>query len=164
MNLVPVKIQPYFEMKSQTMDGDNRLIEGTLKCCYDSDFEVFFAGEIKCGFFSKMFLTSENDNIAVKARCKKCGRTISVFNSSIDGYEHCEEKQNSICLSTRALICKKCHDNSYSVSIKYEYPDEQELRDLEISDIDNAFSWIWITLECNNCGTKYKNIVDCETT
>ena len=48
--------------------------------------------------------------------------------------------------------------------IKYEYPDIQELEELEITEIDNAFTWIWITLECNNCGTRYKNFVDCETT
>ena len=162
--MVPAKIQPFFQTTSQTMDGDNRLIEGTLTCCNDSDFEVLFTGEIKHGLFSKMLLTSENDHIALSARCKKCGRIIPVFDSSIDGYEHCEEKQNGICLSTRALICQKCHDNGFYVSIKYEYPDEQELRELEISNIENAFSWIWITVECNNCGTKYKNIVDCETT
>ena len=111
--MVPAKIQPYFQTTSQTMDGSNRLIEGILKCCDDSDFEVLFSGEIKHGLFSKMFLFSENDNIALDVRCKKCGRFISVFNSGIDGYEHCEEKQNGMCLSTRTLICQKCHDNSF---------------------------------------------------
>ncbi len=49
------------------------------------------------------------------------------------------------------------------MGIKYEYPDTQELMELEMSEIDNAFTWIWITLECSKCGTKYKNFVDCET-
>jgi len=162
--LVPVKIQPYFKTIAQTLDGDNRLIEGTLKCCNASDFEVFFAGKTEHGLFTKMFLSPENNIIAMEVRCQKCGRVIPVFNSSIDGYEHCDEKQKNICVLTRSLDCKKCQNNSYSVFIKYEYPAEQELRELEISDIDNAFSWIWITLECNNCGTKHKNFVDCETT
>ena len=52
----------------------------------------------------------------------------------------------------------------FSVGIKYEYPDTQELEELEIPEIDNVFTWIWITLECNKCGTRYKDFVDCETT
>ena len=51
----------------------------------------------------------------------------------------------------------------YYLKSRY-YPDIQELAELEITELDNAFTWIWITLECNKCGTIYKNFVDFETT
>ena len=49
------------------------------------------------------------------------------------------------------------------MNIKYEYPNKNELDMLGINEPDNAFTWIWITLKCNNCGKTYKNIVDIET-
>lgn len=63
----------------------------------------------------------------------------------------------------KSINCKKCQDDNFSISIKYEYPNVQELENLGITEIDNAFTWIWVTLECNKCGTKYKNFIDYET-
>lgn len=59
--------------------------------------------------------------------------------------------------------CEKCNDVSFSISIKYEYPNEQELDVLGISERDSAFTWIWVSLKCNKCGTEYKKFVDFET-
>ena len=39
MNLIPKKIQPYFEITQQTGDRDNSIIEGVLTCCNEQDFE-----------------------------------------------------------------------------------------------------------------------------
>ena len=162
--MIPKIIQPYFEITQQTRDGDNRIIEGMLTCCNAHDFEVFVTGEIKHRLFSKMFLYPENEKIVFKVRCKKCGKVISVFNDSFDGYGKCGKNPPNICVSTRHVDCIKCQSESFSVIIKYEYPDVHELRELEISDLDNAFTWIWITLECNKCGNRYSNFVDYETT
>ena len=111
-----------------------------------------------------MCLSPENDKIVLKARCKKCGKVISIFDSSCDGYEQCGKGQPTHVPITKPVDCKKCRDRGFSIGIKYEYPDIQELEELEIPEIDNAFTWIWITLECNNCGTRYKNFINYETT
>lgn len=163
MKLIPKRIQPYFKMTYQTKDGDNDLIEGILTCCNAHDFDVFVVGEIKHNIFLKMYLFQENDKIAMKIRCRKCGKVIAIFDSSYDGYEKCGKNQYTYML-TKPVDCKKCRNRVFSVDIKYEYPDIQELKELGIAEIDNAFTWIWITLECNKCGTKYKNFIDCETT
>ena len=113
--------------------------------------------------FSKMCLFPENDKTVIEVRCRKCGKVISVFDSSCDGYEQCGKEQYTHA-QTKPIDCRKCRNGGFSVGIKYEYPDIQELAELEITEIDNAITWIWITLECNNCGTRYKNFVDCETT
>lgn len=161
--MIPKKIRPYFKTTHQTKEGDNSLIEGTLICCNAHDFDVFVVGETKHSMFSKMRLFPDNDRMVIEVRCKKCGKIISVFDSSCDGYEQCGKDQYAYA-STKPIDCKKCGNGGFSVGIKYEYPDIQEMEELEIAEMDNAFTWIWITLECNHCGTKYKNFVDFEAT
>ena len=163
MKLIPKKIQPYFKETHQTKDGENNLTKGILSCCNDHDFEVLVFGRMKHSILSKMCLCPDNDKVVIEVRCRKCGKDISVFDSSCDGYEQCGKDQYTH-VPTKPIDCKNCKNGGFSVGIKYEYPDIQELKELEITEIDNAFTWIWITLECNNCGTRYRNFVDCETT
>lgn len=63
----------------------------------------------------------------------------------------------------KLLNCNRCNDDNFSVFIKYEYPDEEELKELGFKDISNAFTWITISLTCNNCGKKYKRFIDFES-
>ena len=161
--MIPQKIQPYFIATHQTKDGDNNLVEGTLNCCNAHDFEVLVFGKLKPGILSKMCLCPDNDKTVIDVRCRKCGKVISVFDSSCDGYEQCGKNQCTY-VPTKPIDCENCKKGSFSVRVKYEYPNIQELKELEIAEINNAFTWIWITLECNNCGTRYKNFVDYETT
>ena len=161
--MVPKRIQPYYNITLQTKDGENSLIEGQLTCCNANDFEIFIVGEIRNSMFSKMCVLPKNDRLVIEARCRKCGKVISVFDNSCDGYEQCGKDQYTL-LSTESIDCMKCRNGGFSVGIKYEYPNIQELVELGITEIDNAFTWIWITLKCNNCGTRYKNFVDYETT
>lgn len=160
--MIPKKIQPFFKTTFQK-NGDNRVVEGILTCCNSYDFEVFVVGEIKYSIFSrKICLIPQNDEMVLKVRCKKCGRVISVFDSRCDGYEQCGNNHPKP-VQNKAIACMKCHDGCFSVNVKYEYSDIQELEELEITEIDNAFTWIWITLKCNKCGAVYKNFIDYET-
>lgn len=161
--MIPKKVQPYFKTTYQAENSDHSIIEGKLSCCNSHDFEVLVVGEIKRSMFSKMCLFPENGEVLMEVRCRKCGRVISVFDSSCDGYDQCEKKQYTH-VQIKPIDCVRCRNGGFSVGIKYEYPAIKELEELEISEIDNAFTWIWITLECNNCKTKYKYFVDCETT
>lgn len=61
------------------------------------------------------------------------------------------------------MKCCKCRENDFTVSIRLEYPEESELRELDILEPDNAFTWIKVTLKCNTCGKKHHNILDYET-
>ena len=88
MKLIPKLIRPYFKLIRQSEDADNSLVEGKLTCCTVHDFEIFIVGNIKRCLFSKRFLYSENDEIVLEARCKRCDKIISVFNSSIEGYRN----------------------------------------------------------------------------
>lgn len=161
--MIPQKIKPYFKLTSQKIDGENSLFAGELTCCDSHGFEVAVIGKIKHHIFSKMYLCPDNDIIVLEVRCRKCGKVIRVFDSCCDGYEQCTNHQY-VYRSAKHIVCKKCQSNNFCVYIKYEYPDLNELDKLEIVEIDNAFTWIWVALECNECGTRYKNFIDCETT
>lgn len=160
--MIPIKMQPYIYLTHQTKNGDNNLLEGILTCCNAHDFEIHVVGELKSSMFSRMCLFPEIGKTAVEARCRKCGKVISVFDSDCDGYEQCGKGEKTQ-TPTKPVYCVKCQNGGFSVDVKYEYPDIQELEELEISETDNAFSWIWISLECSACGARYKKFVDCET-
>lgn len=160
--MIPQKIQPYFITTLQKKDGENTLVEGKLMCCNSHHFEVHAVGKIKQSIFSKMYLLPEDNKMILETRCKKCGKVFSVFDNNSDGYEKCEINQ-SVHNTVKPISCKKCQINDYSVAIKYEYPDIQELDNIGIVEPDNAFTWIWITLECNKCGNRYRNFIDYET-
>lgn len=110
----------------------------------------------------KLYLIPDGEQIVFKAYCKKCGKDILVFDNNLDGYEQCDrnnkEKENIL----KEFECERCRRNNYSIAIRYEYPDFQDLREDGIINIDNAFSWIWISLKCNNCGVVYRNLIDFE--
>lgn len=162
MTLIPQKIQPYFRTTLQNIDGDSMIVEGMLTCCDSHEFEVYVFGEIKHNLFSKMYLYPKDDRLALLVRCKKCDKIIFVFDSNCDGYEQCGKHCNTH-ITTKSFACKKCMDNNFGVNIRYEYPDIQELEELAITQADNAYTWIWIALECNKCGTEYSNFIDFET-
>ncbi len=160
--MIPEKIQPYFRTILQKKDGDNTLIGGILTCCNSNNFEVYVVGKIKYSVFNKIYLLPEDDKIVLEVRCKKCGKVISLFDSSCDGFEQCGKKQYTH-TATKPLVCRRCQENDFSLGVKYEYPNIKELENIGMTETDNAFTWVWITLECNKCGMKYSNFVDCET-
>ena len=163
MKLIPDKLLPFFEMAKESGNQDNMIIEGVITCCNAYDFEVYASGRIKSNLFSRMSLYPEKEQAAIGARCKKCGRVISIFDSHSDGYGRLEEK-GRICTPQTPVRCAKCLENNFSITIKYEYPDSQELQELGISEKGNAFTWIWITLTCCSCKMRYGNFVDFDTT
>ena len=160
--LIPAKIEPYFRLISRKKDGENTLTKGEMVCCNAHEFEVKAVGEVKSGLFLGVHLEPENDEMVLELCCKNCGKIFSGFDSTRDGFERCGE-ESSAKIKPRRFDCKKCSDSNFAVSIKYEYPDSKELDDLGITEKDNAFTWIWVTLVCNTCGAKYSDFIDYET-
>lgn len=166
--MIPKKIEPYFKILKKD-DIKSRLVEGNITCCGSNDFEVHVNGLVKQKNFFKMYLSqNENDFVILKVKCKKCDKIISVFDSRCDGYDmicgvYDTYIKNQLSYITTPINCKKCGENSYSVKIKYEYPDIEDIESVKVTDQDNAFSWIWVSMKCNKCKTKYKNFIDFET-
>ena len=53
-------------------------------------------------------------------------------------------------------------ENVFSINVTYEYPEIEELKELGIEEMNNAFTWIRIALECRSCKKRYNNFVDYE--
>ena len=93
----------------------------------------------------------------------------NINNVCQDGYDACcldseiSRNLNETEGKNQLLNCNRCNGDNFSVFIKYEYPDEEELKELGFKDISNAFTWITISLTCNNCGKKYKRFIDFES-
>ena len=156
--MIPTKIKSFFKIDYIKND----ITSGRVNCCETNAFNIYYNGEIEKNIILGTYLSENNDSISLSAKCLKCGRLIKIFNS------HCED-DNTLRIINKNNIknipfnCSRCRDSNFSISIKYEYPDEDELKELGFKDISNAFTWITISLTCNNCGRKYKKFIDFES-
>ncbi len=161
--MLPLKIKPYLINIYEEIDDGNSIIEGELSCCEKQEFEITYDGLIKKSFLMGTYLYSDDNKLVLEAKCKHCGRKILIFDSSTDGFSNCEKKPNRNVSRLKSFDCKKCNKNNYTVKIKYEYSDIQELIEEGIENIDNAYSWIWVSLKCNECNSEYRKLIDFET-
>ena len=163
--MIPTKIMPLFKIDYIKND----ITSGCLNCCEENSFNIYYNGEIEKNIILGTYLSGNNDSISLSAKCLKCGSLIKVFNSCIDGYDaNCEEWNtlriiNKNNVKVKLFNCSRCKGDNFSISIKYEYPDEDELKEIGFKDISNAFTWITVSLICNNCGKKYKRFIDFES-
>lgn len=154
-SLIPKRIYPYFaEIKNS-----DTITEGRMICCNHQDFDVYTCGEIKKSYL-KLHTYLTGDAVALKIKCNKCGGSILVFDSKCDGYDMvCENVVSDMDgdkLNFVQFRCKKCSSASFGIGIKLEYAGTDEIA------TGDAFTWICVTLECNQCHARYKNFIDYE--
>lgn len=160
---VPLKLKSYFHQLDLKINT-NYIIRGKITCCSCSEFDVLYYGDIRKNFFGHITLRDNNDGLVVLSRCKKCGQEIEVFNSFTDGYDRCiEEKVDCANIQLQPFHCNIQSHSNFSIEVTIEYPPIQELIDDGITECENAFSWIWITLKCNSCNKVFNNFVSLET-
>lgn len=158
---IPKSLAPNFRWVQPKNSNRENTTAGELICCGKQRFALEYEGEIKYSLWGKAYLSSQNEQITLTARCKECGRKILIFDSATMGYDRQRETAKPGC--GNPIECRKCRENDFSVSIRLEHPEESELRELDIPEPENAFSWIWVTLKCNKCGKKRPNFLDYET-
>ena len=161
--MLPKRIESCLKNIIRRQNETSLLIEGRLHCCNSQDFSIKFEGKLKKILGGKMYIYSADNRIVLEACCLKCGKNILVFDSNRDGYEQCDCNDSISSTNFKELVCNKCKHNNYSINIKYEYPNIQELEEEGIVNVDNAFTWIWISIKCNECGTEYRKLIDFET-
>ena len=157
--MVPKRVSPYFDK----MEVNSTLVKGGIVCCDSQDFDVYIFGELRKYFFG-LHVYLNGGEIALMVKCDKCENEMLIFNNECDGYDRvCGEFWNNgdvNILEFAQFKCKCCLGNSFSIEVKYEYAALDEIED---DKIDNAFTWIWVALECNLCHAKYKNFISYET-
>ena len=146
----------------QNNDDTGSLIEGSIECSDSSVFKIQIHGEVRKTFGNKYMLTSATDGISLCAICNVCKRRILLFDSEYDGYDNAE-KEATLNKRTTIPFCCKCDSEEFSVKVRYEYPSMDELQELGISNSNNAYTWIWVSLTCMKCGQRYTDFIDFET-
>lgn len=160
---IPKKLQHHFEPVAER-HCDNILVKGRLICCNTSDFTVTYSGRLKKNLIGRKAIFMEDAAVVLVAKCRVCAGEIEVFNSSTDGYDACEGNVAlAPLLELTGFACAKCSSYGFSVNMVFEYQSREELFEAGVEEYENAFSWIWISLECNACKKKYKNLIDLET-
>ena len=162
--MIPDRIKPYFLATDQRQDGENTLISGRLQCCGQPAFSLRAVGTVRRGLLHRMSLYPGVEGLALRAACARCERDILVVDAGSDGYDNGFSKTSETPFSTAESIqCIRCGGGVFSVDLRFEYPDEQELADLGCTNPENAFTWIWISLTCSQCGKRYTDFVSHET-
>ena len=160
---IPKRLQSNFTITDEKAK-DYILISGHLLCCKKEHFSLFYHGIVNQDVFGHNHITSNRQNIALVANCKKCSKSITIFDNAIDGYDACiSERKKHYDMNIKEYLCPKCKQNDFSVYIKYEYLPNHELEDESIQDINLAFSWIWVSVKCNVCGKKNNHLINYET-
>lgn len=159
--LIPTTFASNFQCTQQKNGSWENTTAGDLICCGKQRFALEYEGEIKYNLWGTTYLLSQNGRVALTARCKECGRNILVFDNASMGYDRQSETAKPGC--GNPMRCRRCGENNFFVSICLEYPDDQDLQDLDTPDTGNAFTWIRVTLKCNNCGNKHSKVLNYET-
>ena len=162
--MIPDRIKQYFLLTDQRQDGENTLVSGQLRCCDQPTFSLRTVGAVQRGLLHRMSLYPSAEGLAIRAVCARCGRDILVYDAGSDGYDNCFSGAGETSFSTAGSVqCMKCGGEIFSIDLRLEYPDRQELADLGCTNPENAFTWIWISLTCAKCGKRYTDFVSYET-
>lgn len=110
--------------------------------------------------------------IFLEAVCAHCGKKISVFNSSINGYDGLLNSSNVNYRKDFSTIktqkCRKCGAESSKIKIHISSTGKKDLlseQDSRLNDLnwEDAFDWITIDLKCSGCGHVRRKYLDIET-
>ena len=97
-------------------------ISSKLRCtCGKSSFEFFHTGKQTKGVLAP-YIIRKNKQLILQAKCRSCGKTIEVFNSSLDGSRATEQAGT---YEFTAFALPKSNRSDFEVVIKYNYfPDK----------------------------------------
>lgn len=103
--MIPEKILPFFLTTREREKYGSVYTEGSLSCCGGDCFGVDIWAEVMSGRIFSMYLTEKNHRLVFGARCRSCGKSISLFDSGRDGYDACSPAQEEA-PPLRPLACK----------------------------------------------------------
>lgn len=163
--IIPKHLEAHFKIIDEN-HKQNYTVSGMLMCCGFTKFKIQYVGNLKQTILGQLYLQENEDRLILYAKCRQCGKILPIFNNLTDGYDNCINERNVIKKENKQRLqsfdCPKCHNNIYGVKIVIEYLGKKELKELDIQDWGNSFTWIWVSLKCERCGKVYKKILDLE--
>lgn len=162
----PKHLEKYVKDYSEKKGYENVTSKFYLSDLKDEKFNLKFIGNLEKNIlFGFSLKPDDNDHLSIIAI--KNNLELLLFDNTKNGYSNCFENSNLSDFNTEEYCefhCLKCSGNSFSISLFYEYIDENILREeeIELPDYSNSFQWIRISAKCCSCGKEYKNIIDYE--
>ena len=115
-------------------------ISSKLRCtCGNSLFEFFHTGKQTKGILAP-YIIRKNKQLILQAKCRSCGKTIEVFNSSLDGSR---TKAQVGTYEFTAFALPKSNSSEFEVVIKHNYFPEKFKENGEYSNsFENCLVYI----------------------
>ena len=108
--MIPKRIRSKYQPISTRESADACFTTGTLVCCGVSDFSLRAGGDVRKSVFGKMYLLPGGESVVLDAQCSRCGQTISVFDSALDGYDACTNTPvNPAPAAEKEIRCVNAH-------------------------------------------------------
>ena len=119
--------------KNYLVEEDNKYcVKGNLKCdCGSENFVIFHTGKQTKGIFAPNIAKTDHQ-ILVQAKCSKCGKTIQLYDTAIDGEKPILKEHPEL----KKFIYK--NSESFRVKIILDYD--------EVNYMTNKFFTIFIYL------------------
>ena len=115
-------------------------ISSKLRCtCGNSLFEFFHTGKQTKGILAP-YIIRKNKQLILQAKCRSCGKTIEVFNSTLDGTR---AKPQTETYEFATFTLPKSNIAEFEVVVKYNYFPEKIKENGEYSNnFENCFVYI----------------------
>lgn len=172
--LIPYRLKDNLKTLSQSSNNYIYTSKNRLLCCEKSSFKLKFNGKLEHNILNNYHIKPNKDNyLSIDCICNKCKKEIELYNSVKEGYkvifntEEPEYKYDNL----ENFVCKKCTSNNFKVIVSYNYfdnPDEVKsilslMKKMNKDDYTKTYTKIKLTVICNKCGKKHKNIIKHET-
>ena len=115
-------------------------ISSKLRCtCGNSTFEFFHTGKQTKGVLAP-YIIRRNKQLILHAKCRNCGKTIEIFNSTLDGSR---AKAQVGTYEFTAFALPKSKGTEFEVVVKYNYfPEKVKENDEYSNSFENCFIYI----------------------
>lgn len=173
---IPTHLKNILQVDEAKFNRDSNGLDGKIQCTCRCD-------SIKL----KIYANQHNNYIAIKyykndwgfrvcGICSSCGANYDLFDMSKHGFNGfvCHEVIAVDDVDLEPYFCPVCKHDCFQAQIGLELEDieqfqEEVVEDLYleekyvVEDFVDAFNWINIDIQCEKCGTLFKNWVNFET-
>lgn len=175
---IPTHLKEILQVDEAAFKRNNHALDGKIQCTCGCDI-------MKLKIYAEQ--NEGNDYICVKhyktdyglrisGMCVSCKKTYDLFDMAKHGYNGfvCHDGEAVDDADLKDYYCPICQHDHFQAAISLELEDieqfqEEVVEDLyleeqyAVEDFVDAFNWINIDIQCEKCGTIFKNWVNFET-
>ncbi len=157
----------------KVVQSEERTIHGLVQCtCGSKVFSLLFPGttmELKGRQFPYGKVTEDGVFFTITAKCVLCDVEHILFDKDFHGWDgfvcHSLKRASRPRLTLEVWKCLSCGSKGHTVEITLSYSDnmDEDIDGFPIENMADAFEWITIAIQCQNCGLVTEKWIDYET-